>query len=170
MAIIKKKTKSMSNEQKIYQEKIFKNYHESKQSHFIPNESFINQVLLVANLSKKSSIWKTFYEKGYENFLANNEIQFQKFILGFERDLRFSLNNLVPNISQTPNSKILTFNFSKVENELEQDFLNKFNNILFDLLENGYHVEIFPNVILLFDKNLDKLTVLFSEEFLKDAR
>ncbi|VEU58913.1 MSC_0623 family F1-like ATPase-associated protein [Mycoplasmopsis gallinacea] len=169
MPIFKRKTKTLAPEVQAYHDMIFKNYHNAKADKFISNEAFINQVLIIANLNKKDELWKKYYHQGYEQFINKNEIRFKNFVLTYERDLRFDLNNLVPTIKNVTNPKVITFNFANSDLEAEAALLECFNKVLVSFLEQGYNVEIFPDVILTFDKNLDKLTVLFSENFVTDA-
>ncbi|MGY5139202.1 MSC_0623 family F1-like ATPase-associated protein [Mycoplasmopsis gallinarum] len=156
-------------DQNNYEQLIFQNFNNVKNcSNFIDFQSFLNQVLIVANLSENDENVQKMLQKSQEAIANKNEIAFKLFVLSFIKDTRFSETILVPEILKETNSRLITVNFKDSKSVKEDLFIRIYNQTLEELIiKNNKWIEFLPNLIINYDNVLDKYTILFSQEVLK---
>ncbi|WP_027332753.1 MSC_0623 family F1-like ATPase-associated protein [Mycoplasmopsis gallinarum] len=156
-------------DQNNYEQLIFQNFNTVKNSsNFIDFQSFLNQVLIVSNLSENDENVQKMLQKSQEAIANKNEIAFKLFVLSFIKDTRFSETILVPEILKETNSRLITVNFKDSKSVKEDLFITIYNQTLEELIiKNNKWVEFLPNLIINYDNVLDKYTILFSQEVLK---
>ncbi|WP_406617512.1 MSC_0623 family F1-like ATPase-associated protein [Mycoplasmopsis adleri] len=151
-----------------YQETIYKNFNDALASkNFLPYKTFMNQFLIENNVNIHNGIFAELIKKRDEYLKTCNEIKFRDFVLTFERDPRFSLEELVPAIVSNTNSRLKTLNMVDNESEHINQALINLNNLLDELLiKKGLNVEIVPNIIICFDKENKLYKIFFNKEAL----
>ncbi|WP_208664603.1 MSC_0623 family F1-like ATPase-associated protein, partial [Mycoplasma nasistruthionis] len=140
--------------EKTYQSDLFNDYFDNKKEEdFIPYSVLENQFLLDNNISKKSSTLNQIINERDSYFRNYNQVKFSNFTVGWTRDQEFSLTRLIPAVYSTANQphNVLTFDFSYSDNPELQELLTKYNQKINQYLEDGYLVEVLPNVVVLYD-------------------
>ncbi|QGZ97918.1 DUF2714 domain-containing protein [Mycoplasma sp. NEAQ87857] len=158
-------------EQERYQNLVFNEYDAViKSNNFIPYAMLLNQFLLDNNISNQSDIYHEVFAKVNQNLKEKKEFIYQDFVITFTRDLRFSLNELVPDVQKTANVRVGNLNLTTSNNTLTNNQLLKFNQLLNRLLiENQFSVEILPNIVLRYDFALKEYKVFFGKELINHA-
>ncbi|RIV16313.1 MSC_0623 family F1-like ATPase-associated protein [Mycoplasmopsis gallopavonis] len=167
MFFFKSKPKNaLTDAQQKYQNTIYRNFNEYKNSpELISYESFINQWLLESNYTKNDPIVVELLEQIKDYLASKNELRFQSFVISFDRNLSFSLENLVPCIKAEVNSNLKTLNLSLSDNPNKNYLLKNLNHLLNSLLLKKLAVEIYPNLIVTYNQEINKYSLFFGKEF-----
>ncbi|AKB10933.1 DUF2714 domain-containing protein [Mycoplasmopsis synoviae] len=173
-----KKTKEAqySKEQLKYQDFVYKNYFEilsqakDSDEKFLSYEQFVNQFYLKLNQKDKISEFNKLWKASYDSFFQKQQVVFDDFVLAWTRNERFSLHDLVPYVSLSEDSNVLSTDLSAKNNDKTNLVFKHLNNFLKDyLFEKLKVIEIFPNVILFLDEN-SKFKLLFDKSVVENER
>ncbi|MGX9359153.1 MSC_0623 family F1-like ATPase-associated protein [Mycoplasma sp. 2575] len=113
-----------------------KNQNEIK---LIDFNKLISTILFKGNFNTKDSRVIDFLERIKKSLMDYLPIKFANFIVNFEENAIFSIYKKVPLIY-----------VNNEEFEWNNDFEKLYNEILKDLIKDGYYVEFLPNIILYF--------------------
>ncbi|AXE60534.1 hypothetical protein DA803_00255 [[Mycoplasma] phocae] len=155
--------------QQIKNEEIFNFYAEyeklTQSEKFISFDKFYATILLKINENFESELFEKF-KRDFQLALTNKyELIFEKFVIGFNIDLKFSVSALIPILTDKESSATLAINFAKADNPTYQEFLNLLNEKLFALIEKGFYVELFPNLVMFLADNTKTLKLFFSKKW-----
>ncbi|WP_036464515.1 MSC_0623 family F1-like ATPase-associated protein [Mycoplasmopsis sturni] len=154
-----------------YQEKVFEPYFNlAKQSNLVSNSTFINQAKLILNYSEKIERFQKIWTSLQDAVSSKKTVIFDSFKIIFTRDFRFSLVNLIPNITylEAPNnvsSVAFTSEFLEERNEYFDVINSLIDNIVLKLKNP---LEILPGLILFYDYGQSNIKLVFSPDFLGD--
>lgn len=148
----------------------------SDYNNMVQNENFISytklyaSVLLNANLSFESQVYKDFYKLVSEAVQNKLPILFNKFNVIFAINPKFSTAIATPRLVNDDELKeILTEDMNVLNlKESKEPFVKSINAEIIDsvLLKNAI-VEFLPNMILYKSKNTDNLKLLFNQNLTK---
>ncbi|MGV2393831.1 UNVERIFIED_CONTAM: DUF2714 domain-containing protein [Campylobacter lari] len=152
-------------EQLKYENMIFNNYNKVvADERFISNKAFHNQFLLENNLDQNNHHYQNLLKQINEYLNNKDEIAFNKFIISFTRDIKFSMTSLVPTITYEIDHKTKTLNLKNSLTNKEYDsILNNFNKIIYNLVfDKKLFLEIIPGIVIVLDSS-NLLKIFFSK-------
>ncbi|MEE3928176.1 DUF2714 domain-containing protein [Mycoplasmopsis ciconiae] len=160
--------KNKSDYQK-YQEMVFKDYYTLKNSDsFISFDQIKNQLLIINHISEDDLVTVQLFDEAQKHFLKHEQLIYRDFVLGWTRNPRFSLTQLIPSISDFESSNVLSFNINTSKDKRTDFIISQYNDLITRLLKENNPIEILKDVILYFDSNTKKIKVFFAPGLIKD--
>lgn len=162
------KNKKNNSEVKDYKEKSYKDYYEIlRNPDFVSYNEIFNLTLLETNTMYSEEFIKLVESKNNQALENHLEMVYKFFVVSWNKNLRFSMTKLVPNIKSSEASTVDSVNFFQTEPKTEL-FFKTFNSIIEEfVLENNRPVEFFPGIILYLSKETQKLKIAFNDQVIK---
>ncbi|AWX69392.1 MSC_0623 family F1-like ATPase-associated protein [[Mycoplasma] anseris] len=160
-----KQNKKEIQELEAYKKQVFQNWDEIiLKPNFVSFEAFNNQFFVMNNLNKEEAEYHKFIKELKANLDAKNDICFTKFVIHFTRDLRFSLTDLVPEVKLVEASNVISFYAYDLKDL--RSIKNRFQELFYTLINNGFIVEIVPNIAIFQSKEVNKTKLVFGSDLL----
>ncbi|WP_051622782.1 MSC_0623 family F1-like ATPase-associated protein [Mycoplasmopsis primatum] len=154
-----KKQQALSNYFNVFQE-----FEDAKNNtDLISYDKLISYVLFKNNLGFNSSSYKKFYSEMQNALLNKTDILYRNFILTFNVNPKFSINTLVPMLSEKLSSNNNAINLSTSKDLTYNAFLESLNNEISQNLSLYRYVEIFHNLIIYKSQTTGQLIILFDK-------
>ncbi|MBN4089647.1 DUF2714 domain-containing protein [Mycoplasma enhydrae] len=157
----------MKKNKKISQE-LFDVYAEYKEAKTKENLTTYNQLVTSAlfknNLGFQSELYLRFLDLLNEAMNKKYDIVFEKFVVTFNLNLKFSQTVMVPMISNVESSNTEAVNFKdSTKSDTYNQFLLDLNEEIAKALNAGHYVEIIPEILIYISPNTNEIKLLFSE-------
>ncbi|WFQ91702.1 hypothetical protein MFERI14815_00306 [Mycoplasma feriruminatoris] len=132
-------------------------------NNYIDYQKLLATVLLENQIGFDSKTYLQFLDSYLLAFKNHYDIVLNDFVITFNVNLKISSDLLVPMLSETESSNSEAINLKTSSDQEYQKFLTTFNNYFISLINQGFCVEIFPNIIIFKSKNTDKLKIVFDK-------
>ncbi|WP_245576702.1 DUF2714 domain-containing protein [[Mycoplasma] imitans] len=136
---------------------------------FVEFSQLFNTALLQTNTAESSPQAKLFVEKTKHAISNHLQIVFDKFIISWTKNIRFSLSKLIPAVTMVESSQTDGVNLKSdlTERENLRELAERFNLLMnHQLLEENKIVEVVDGIIVYRSKETGQLKVVFSKEII----
>ncbi|PAF55066.1 MSC_0623 family F1-like ATPase-associated protein [Mycoplasmopsis agassizii] len=129
---------------------------------FVSFNQLLGTSLLITNISDESDIVKNLNEKINEAIFKNKDIVFEKFVISWSRNLRFSFNKLFPTLDTKESSNSESFSMKSSSNS-NLDKLLKIINLQIQkyLFTEERYIEVIKGIIVFLSPDTKSLKIVF---------